>query len=1150
MPDFLVNTTTALDQLQPAVTALADGRVVFTWFSNDGGDGSGQAVRARIYDPANPSASADFIVNTTTTLNQFEPAVTTLADGRVAFVWSDQNGDGFGTAIRARIYDPANPSASADFIVNTTTASTQLQPAVTALADGRVVFTWYSNDTGDGSGTMIRARIYDPANPSASADFIVNTTTAFNQVEPAVTALADGRVVFTWTNVTNGDGSGSAIRARIYDPADPLASADFIVNTTTENSQFEPAVAALADGRVVFTWHSFDTGDGSGTAIRASIISPSVAPAFTSDGGGATAAKSVPENTTLVTTLTADDPDVGQTLTYSISGGENAALFEIRNGNELHFVSAPDFEALPAAGATPNYQVEVQVSDGNGGVDSQAITVTVDGVNEAPVLDDSQSPVLEIVQEDAGPPPPFPVGTLVADLVGAGNVTDVDVGAVTGMALTGADESNGTWWYSIDGGFSWDVVGPVSDTLARVLAADFDTMLYFEPNFGFTDSATVTFRAWDQTDGSLNGEAGVDTTPPGGNSAFSALSDTATVEVNAQPVIDDVDGDAVTFTEGDSFVMVDAVPTAASVADIDSPDLEGGDLMVEFCGCFTTDDDELFIRAGNGITLDGTNVLYNGDVIGVVQGGVGLDPLLIFFTTEDATPAAASALVRQIAYRNTNIEEPLAAVHTVSFSIFDGDGGLSNFADVTVEVITVNDAPTLAAVAGASYTDTTGNDMFAPVSGTLVGDDPDNVDLIYGIVGGTTGGSTNIGGTVYDVSRISNFGTLYVASDTGEYTFVPRDAAIEALKAGATQSFTVRVSDGTLNDTQTLDITFNGANDAPLAAMGNQNLQPNEWVQLQGRLSARDSDDSITQYQLYDAGAAAGSGYFWTADLGRRAADTYITIDADDLATTWLRGGAATGGELMWVRAFNGTTWSEWDPFTLTTSNAAPGPNTPPVVTADDQNLQIGDAITLDSMVGVSDADGDTVTQYQFYDAGTAADSGYLWTVNGGQRAAGQYFTIAAADLETVELRAGQAAGTDVMWVRAFDGIAWGEWDAFTLVTQEGANAAPVVTIDNQAVPTSGSAAVDSFISAVDADGDPIVQYQFYDAGSAADSGYFSTAGVQRDPHTYINVAAADLAGVGLHGGAVPGTELMWVRGYDGTAWSAWDPFFLITNGT
>ena len=470
--------------------------------------------------------------------------------------------------------------------------------------------------------------------------------------------------------------------------------------------------------------------------------------------------------------------------------------------------------------------------------------------------------------------------------------------------------------------------------------------------------------------------------------------------------------------------------------------------------------------------------------------------------------------------------------------------------DIGALELQANEVPTLAVVSGITYTDTAGNDMFAAVSGTLGGDDIDGDDLIYGITGGTAGGATNIGGTVYDVSRISNFGTLYVASDSGAYTFVPRDAGIEALKAGASESFTVRVSDGTLNDTETLNITFNGANDAPLAAMGNQNVLPNEWIQVQGRLSAGDSDDAITQYQFYDAGAAASSGYFWTADLGRRADNTYVTIDADDLGTTWLRGGAATGGELMWVRAFNGAVWSDWDPFTLTTSSAGPGPNTAPVAAIGDQNLQIDGSITLEPLVSVSDADGDAIAQYQFYDAGTAAGSGYLWTANGGQRAAGQYITIAAADLGTVELRAGQAAGTDLMWVRAFDGAAWGAWDAFTLVTQEGANTAPVVTIDVQVSQPNASTAVTDILTTFDADGDPITQYQFYDAGAAADSGYFSTGGVQRDPHTYINVAAADLAGVELHGGAVgPSSELMWVRGFDGTAWSEWDPFFLIING-
>ena len=109
-------------------------------------------------------------------------------------------------------------------------------------------------------------------------------------------------------------------------------------------------------------------------------------PIITSDGGGDTAAVSVAESTTLVTTLTASDPDAGQTLSFSISGGEDAGLFEIRNGNELHFKAAPDFEApAPAHVFADNaYDVVVGTSDGNGGVDTQTLTVTVTDANDSP----------------------------------------------------------------------------------------------------------------------------------------------------------------------------------------------------------------------------------------------------------------------------------------------------------------------------------------------------------------------------------------------------------------------------------------------------------------------------------------------------------------------------------------------------------------------------------------------------------------------------------------------------------------------------------------------------------------------------------------------------------------------------------------------
>src|SRR4030095_15180150 len=53
------------------------------------------------------------------------------------------------------------------------------------------------------------------------------------------------------------------------------------------------------------------------------------APAITSNGGGANAVVSVADNSTLVTTVTATDADAGSTLTYSITGGADAAKFTI-----------------------------------------------------------------------------------------------------------------------------------------------------------------------------------------------------------------------------------------------------------------------------------------------------------------------------------------------------------------------------------------------------------------------------------------------------------------------------------------------------------------------------------------------------------------------------------------------------------------------------------------------------------------------------------------------------------------------------------------------------------------------------------------------------------------------------------------------------
>jgi VCBS repeat-containing protein len=105
-------------------------------------------------------------------------------------------------------------------------------------------------------------------------------------------------------------------------------------------------------------------------------------PVFTSS-----AAQSVPENTTAVTTVTASDADLpAQTVTFSITGGADSASFSISPSGVLSFNAAPDYENPTDVGGDNVYDVTVTASDGAGGTTSQLISVTVTPVNDAPIF--------------------------------------------------------------------------------------------------------------------------------------------------------------------------------------------------------------------------------------------------------------------------------------------------------------------------------------------------------------------------------------------------------------------------------------------------------------------------------------------------------------------------------------------------------------------------------------------------------------------------------------------------------------------------------------------------------------------------------------------------------------------------------------------
>ncbi len=281
--EFLVNTTVTNDQNEPSITALADGRFVVAWkdFSQTGVDTSGSAVRAQVFNADGSVFGTEFLVNTTVTNDQFEPSITAPADGRFVVAWTDFSQTGGDTslyAVRAQVFNADGTSFGAEFLVNTTATNNQHQPSITALADGRFVVAWqdFSQTGGDISGGAIRAQVFNADGSAFGTEFLVNTTVTNSQSEPSITGLADGRFVVAWADFsqTGGDTSNFAVRAQVFNADGSASGAEFLVNTTVTNAQTDSTITALADGRFVVAWKDFSLtgGDLSFNAIRAQVF--------------------------------------------------------------------------------------------------------------------------------------------------------------------------------------------------------------------------------------------------------------------------------------------------------------------------------------------------------------------------------------------------------------------------------------------------------------------------------------------------------------------------------------------------------------------------------------------------------------------------------------------------------------------------------------------------------------------------------------------------------------------------------------------------------------------------------------------------------------------------------------------------------------
>jgi VCBS repeat-containing protein len=787
--DSLVNSTTANFQSGPAVAFLADGSYVIVFQSLD--DEGYNDVRARIFSADGVAAGPDFQVNATIASEQDLPQVAALADGGFVVVWEDLS-SGTSFDIKARIYR-ADGSAGGEVTV-AGSATGETSPTVAALPGGGFVVTW--SDDGDPEGD-IKAQICGAdASPAGSA-FAVNETMAGSQYNAAVAVLADGTIVMVWQDSSVGD-----IRMRLFSPAGGAITGEIGVTDGLAGAPSLPGVVALTGGGFAIAWVD-GSGDADGSGIRARLFAAGGEPA------GASFA---------VNTLTAGDqqlpalaalPDGGFVVGWS-DGAGGASADDIRaqrfdaGGNPVdaefvvnaHIEGFQTYPALAADRASGTLVVAWADTAASGiGDDDGAVLqrlFTPGGVAPSANTPPEARDDMLAAAEDL--PATYDPHMLLA------NDSDRDGDLLRVTAVSGA--ANGSVVLNGDG------------TITFTSSPNFDGIAGFDYEVSDGNGGTATAHAMIEVAGAP------DPAIIGGADTGEVAEDGALVATGALTISDSDAGES-------AFRPLAGAAGSYGLFHL----LENGSWH------YSLDNNNEFVQAlSEGDTLSDTITIMSvdgtaHDLTITISGANESEPLMLDHPipdqhgTEDvavsyqvpadtfsdpendplayaATLANGDPLPSWLSFdpdtRTFSGMPPLNFNGTIALLVTAGDGTTSTSDMFDLIIDPVNDAPAI----GGTDTGTVTEDGAGSANGALTISDPDAGESAFQPVAAGTAGD-------------NGYGTFAMSADgSWTYSLDNTDPAVQALAGGGTlhDTITVLSADGTPH---ILDVTINGADEPP-----------------------------------------------------------------------------------------------------------------------------------------------------------------------------------------------------------------------------------------------------------------------------------------------------------------------------------------------
>lgn len=434
-------------------------------------------------------------------------------------------------------------------------------------------------------------------------------------------------------------------------------------------------------------------------------------------------------------TVAASDANSNDVLTYSASNGANGTISPVAGTTDR-------FQYTPNANFNGQDTFTVSVTDGNGGTDSQTITVNVTPVNDAPSVNATQN---------------VAAGKNQAVTV-ALNASDIDAGDTLSYGIS-STPSNGTVTQS---------------------TADPDKFIY-TPNTGFSGNDSFTVAVSDQS-GETRSQ--VITVAVGGNTAPN-VDATQSITTNEDQAIDskvnatDPNGDALSY-------QITSAPAHGEVVLG-----QGGNFQyTPDENYFGSDSFDIQVSDGNGgvktqqinVTINSVNDKPIVDSVQDVNAAEGAEADITVIATDvegDTLSYTASTPANGTVTNNgdgnftyTPTDSNFSGIDTFNVDVSDGNGGTSTQV-INIIVSPINHNPELLDNDGNGNpaTQSLTSNHNTPASFTVSASDSDNNPLNYGV-------------------NAPQNGIVVPGNSAGTFTYRPN------MGFSGTDSFTVTVSDG------------------------------------------------------------------------------------------------------------------------------------------------------------------------------------------------------------------------------------------------------------------------------------------------------------------------------------------------------------------